>query len=74
MVEGTYQEGLKDGKWIWDIPLVGTKEGTYKEGKKEGKWVVYDFDGNKTKQKIYDHGELIKEVDCRQNPEECAER
>ncbi len=55
--QGTYLNGLKDGRWgYWYPNGKVAKFGRYKLGEQDGKWVYRTKDGRKQKEEIYVNG------------------
>lgn len=61
--EGNYNNGFKDGKWIYYSLGNKSEEGYYKLGKKNGKWITYVTMGNYS-------GEIQQEIEYKYGKED----
>ena len=62
--EGFFKNDLRDGKAVvWRENGFKYYEGTYSMGKLHGSWVLYDTDGSRLKEILYEHDRKIKEID-----------
>lgn len=65
--EGFFRNDLRDGKAIvWRENGFKFYEGTYSMGKLHGSWVLYDTDGSRLKEILYEHDQKIKEMDFKE--------
>ena len=71
--EGTYKDGKRDGDYVvyYDESNKKKVEGSYRNTRKHGLWSWYDKDGRKTKQNLWESGDLMESTDCVEDPDAC---
>jgi len=62
--EGFFKNDLRDGKAVvWRENGFKYYEGTYSMGKLHGTWILYDTDGSRLKEILYEHDKKVREMD-----------
>ncbi len=65
--EGFFKNDQRDGKaTVWRENGFKFYEGTYSMGKLHGMWIMYDTDGSRLKEILYEHDKKIREIDFSQ--------
>lgn len=59
-LEVNFKEGKEDGLWtLWNEKGQKEVEGNWKDGKRSGTWTWWDWNGNITRNRTYEEGELV---------------
>ncbi|MCB0664056.1 MAG: hypothetical protein KDC24_15020, partial [Saprospiraceae bacterium] len=71
ILQGNYKENYRHGPWIENYNTGAPKSrGSYDSGDKTGKWEYFNFNGELSKEEVWENGELLSEKQLAPTDEE----